>query len=611
MNFANITSVPKKGSRVELKNQRGIFRVPVVRSILMLMIYGSKYPEIDKKMSDCQMGGRKKKGCKNNIFILNAIIHDVLKSKKMKSVLYQFYDYSQMFDAINLQEAISDIYDTGVDDENMVLLYEANKEINMAVKTANGLTERQLITDTVLQGDTWGSILASVQVDKIGQDCTAAGYSYLYKNILPVGFLGLVDDIVGITEAGYMAQQLNAAINVKTAEKTLQFGISKCKSMLIGKDSDDVVNNQLQVDNWNVTYEDNEATGEADLKESYGGKVKIERVEEYTYLGFVISSKGDNMANIRNIQKKSIGAIKKMIDKLKSLNLKQYFFECAIFLLNVILRGSILYASDMYYNLSEYQLRQIERIEEGYLRRILNTQKGCPLVQLYLEMGHIPARFEIQKMRLLYLKYILEQNEESTLFKIFQLQLENPTRGDWVSTCQSDLKRWNIILTFHEIRNMTKSKFTSILKENMEEAALAYLVGKQGEKGKEMKYTSLEMSEYLQPTNQKLSIEEKCEMFSIRNRMINIPYNFPGKNTENKCLCEKNEDMVHIFNCETYKKKETNLKYEHIFEGNLEQQIEVFKIFNENMKQRETLLNEIKPPCDLDEIRCFSVLDNK
>ena len=134
------------------------------------------------------------KGCKNITVILYAIIHDVLKSKKMKSVLYQFYDYSQMFDAINLQEAISDIYDTGVDDENMVLLYDANKEINMAVKTANGLTERQLITDTVLQGDTWGSMLASVQVDKIGQDCMAAGYSYLYKNILPVGFLGLVDD---------------------------------------------------------------------------------------------------------------------------------------------------------------------------------------------------------------------------------------------------------------------------------------------------------------------------------------------------------------------------------------------------------------------------------
>ena len=42
-----------------------------------------------------------------------------MQSKKMKPVLLQFYDYSQMFDSINLQLAISDIFDTGVDDDNM------------------------------------------------------------------------------------------------------------------------------------------------------------------------------------------------------------------------------------------------------------------------------------------------------------------------------------------------------------------------------------------------------------------------------------------------------------------------------------------------------------
>ena len=233
MNIANITTVPKKGSRVVLKNERGIFRVSVIRYILMSLMYDSKYPNIDRKMSDCQMGGRRGKGCKNNIFSINGVIHEVLQSKKMKPVLLQFYDYSQMFDSINLQEAISDIFDTGVDDDNLAVLYNANQEIDMAVKTANGLSDRQTVNDIVLQGDKWGSILASVQVDKIGQDCMNAGYFYSYKNILPVGFLGLVDDIVGITEAGYKAHQLNAVMNVKTAEKTLQFGVLKCK--FIGK----------------------------------------------------------------------------------------------------------------------------------------------------------------------------------------------------------------------------------------------------------------------------------------------------------------------------------------------------------------------------------------
>ena len=74
--------------------------------------------------------------------------------------------------------AISDIFDTGVDDDNLVLLYNANQEIDMAVKTANGLSDRQTVNDIVLQGDKWGSILASV--DKIGQDCTNAGLGGRY-----------------------------------------------------------------------------------------------------------------------------------------------------------------------------------------------------------------------------------------------------------------------------------------------------------------------------------------------------------------------------------------------------------------------------------------------
>ena len=90
-NFANITTVPKQGSILEPRNQRGIFRVPVIRAIMMRLIYNMKYDQIDRNMSDCQMGGRKKKSCKNNIFVINGIIHEVMKSKKNKPVEFQLY----------------------------------------------------------------------------------------------------------------------------------------------------------------------------------------------------------------------------------------------------------------------------------------------------------------------------------------------------------------------------------------------------------------------------------------------------------------------------------------------------------------------------------------
>ena len=60
-----------------------------------------------------------------------------------------------------------------------------------------------------------------MQVDSIGKECLQAGHFYLYKDVLPVGFLGLVDDVIGITSAGYQAQMMNGFLNVKSAEKKL------------------------------------------------------------------------------------------------------------------------------------------------------------------------------------------------------------------------------------------------------------------------------------------------------------------------------------------------------------------------------------------------------
>ena len=90
---------------------------------------------------------------------------------------------------------------------------------------------------------------------------------------LPIGILGLVDDTIGITEVGYQAQMLNVFMNVKTAEKSLQFGASKCKSMLIGKHKENVINSNILVDEWIVKHEENKTTGDSDLVETYGGLI--------------------------------------------------------------------------------------------------------------------------------------------------------------------------------------------------------------------------------------------------------------------------------------------------------------------------------------------------
>ena len=602
MNKSYITTIPKKGSRLKLENERGIFRVSVFRNILMRMIYNQNYHKIDCNISDSQMGGRKSKGCRNNIFIVNGIIHDVMSSQKKEPVLLQIYDYRQMFDGIFLEEAISDVYDSGFNDDNLSLVYLANKQISMEVNTPNGRTEVQNIEDVVLQGDTFGSLLASVQVDRICQEIESTGLGYKHKNILSVSMLGLVDDLIGITPVGYKAQQMNEIINVKSAEKRLQFGVSKCKSMLISKKPELVQNSQLAVDTWSMKHVKNSSTGELELVENYEGKTNLDRTDKHKYLGFLLSSKGDNMVNITQLKNKSIGTIRKIFSKLESLKLRKYYFECGVIFLNVMLRSSLLYACETYYGLTESQIRQIERIEECFLRKLFKTTKGCPISQLYLELGHIPARFQIIKSRLLFLKYIQEQDPKSLIHKFLFLQFKHPTRGDWASSCLKDLKFLEIEKTIEEIKEMNRNKFICFLNEAIKTKAFEYLLKLRGKKGQEIKYSEMKMADYLTPSDTDLSITDKRYIFSIRNRMVDIPTNFPSKskNNDEKCKkCGDLETMKHLYLCDLNKENK-NVKYEEIFGENLRNMKKVYKNFKTNYENKEKLrvTNPRDPLCD-------------
>ena len=391
---------------------------------------------------------------------------------------------------------------------------------------------------------------------------------------------------------------MNTFVNLKTAEKGLQFGVSKCRTMLVGKDTKGVPNTDIMVDVWDTKYEEDTNTGNVELVETFTGLTTVKKTEEQKYLGFVISSTGNNMANITNVKNKSIGTTRKIICRLNNANLQKYYFECSNILMNVMLRGSTLYACEVYYNLKESEIRHLERIEESFLRQILKTSRGCPIVQLYLEMGIIPARFHIQKMRLLYLKYILEQNEHSLLRKCLKLQLEQPSKNDWASTCVEDLKKLQIDNTFEEIKLISKNKFKNILKQRIKELALNYLKAKQNIKGKEITYSDIDMAEYLQPINSKLNIEQKRKMFAVRNMMVDIPSNFSKSKGEKTCICKQEENMKHIYNCEVLNSETHKLPFEKIFSGNMNEQIEVFKRFDKNFETRNKLKSENSFPCD-------------
>ena len=74
----NISSIFKnKGSRNNLDNYRGIFRVTIFRSILERLIYNDEYRNVDAGLTDCNVGARKGRNIRDNLFVVNSVVNSV------------------------------------------------------------------------------------------------------------------------------------------------------------------------------------------------------------------------------------------------------------------------------------------------------------------------------------------------------------------------------------------------------------------------------------------------------------------------------------------------------------------------------------------------------
>ena len=313
----------------------------------MRLIYNQKQIVIESHMSDSNVGGRKNKSGINHIWLINRIIHDQLTSVKKKPVVIQQYDFKQMFDGMDSSEACGDLFNYGVKDEHLKLIHEANREVVINVKTPQGLSSDYKLTNRIMQGDTWASALASAQVDAFGKELIEDEPDYLYRFMgkVPIPLLGQVDDLIGISDAGFRSEQLNSYVNVKAADKELQFGQDKCKTMLVSKVSPQIfLKPKLTVDTWELSHERN-----GDMKEEYTGKAQMKEEVSLMYLGFMLSKKGTNIENIKHKGNRSIGVQKQIMKMIEPLG--NFTFECALIYIKSLIRNSVLYAAEVMYSI--------------------------------------------------------------------------------------------------------------------------------------------------------------------------------------------------------------------------------------------------------------------
>jgi hypothetical protein len=62
-----------------MDNQRGLFSLVTIRTIIDKLIYQDEYETIDENLTDCNVGARKFRNIRDNLFVVNGVINAVVQ----------------------------------------------------------------------------------------------------------------------------------------------------------------------------------------------------------------------------------------------------------------------------------------------------------------------------------------------------------------------------------------------------------------------------------------------------------------------------------------------------------------------------------------------------
>ena len=136
------------------------------------------------------------------------------------------------------------------------------------------------------------------------------------------------------------------------------------------------------------------------------------------YLRDIISADGSHNKNVQARRNKGLGIINNIMQILQSMLFGQFYFEVSLVLRSSILLSSLL-TSEACVNLSDQNIRGLEQTDEILMSQIMGSAANTSYICKYLELGAVSVRFEIMKRKILFIQYILEQEESSMIYKVF------------------------------------------------------------------------------------------------------------------------------------------------------------------------------------------------
>ena len=335
---ASVIILHKKGDKTDIKNYRPISLLPVIYKVFSKIILGRMRNTLDERLSREQAGFRPGYSTIDHIQVVSQLQE---KANEYNIPLcFAFIDYEKAFDSIEFVPLFSALENQGVD----------KAYVNIIRNLYNGATatlklDRESDKIDLKRGARQGDIISPKLFTSCLQDKIIDKINWEERGINIDGellaHLEFADDIIVIAHTPEELQKTLQDLNDSSQPVGLKMHLGKTKVMF----------------NKNTTKDQIKVSGK-----------KIEEVENYIYLGKMVTSNGDIMPEIKRRITLGWAAFSKVYDLMRSkktsIEIKRRIFN--EYILPVMTYGSETWSlSEIATNKLAVAQRKMERIMLG------------------------------------------------------------------------------------------------------------------------------------------------------------------------------------------------------------------------------------------------------
>ena len=407
-----------KGSKLDCENHRGISLLSVPSKTFMRVLLNKIKPQLEEKLREEQAGFRGGRSTIDQIFALRQIIEK--RWEYALPVYCSFMDLEKAYDSVWREGMwqIAEYY--GIPAKIVAILKSWYDGIHSCVRLDGEDGDWFPISTGLRQGCVMSPSLFNAYMDAMMRKVTEDGAGGIMVGSEKIVDLDFADDVALLADSWVVM----VSMVMKMEQVTQRFGINisarKSEVLFIGRDGD-------------IRMEDIELRGQP-----------MKQVDEFTYLGSVISSDGKFLKDIekrRAAATRAFGMLRARMWGRREISLKVKMKVFNAIVLPVLMYGATAWA------LTRTEEARLDAFEMGMLRSIVGVRWDDFVrnVDIREMLSQPPVSLKLRKARMKWFGHLERMSDERQVKRISQAEMQGRRpagrpRTRWRDVLRRDLE---------------------------------------------------------------------------------------------------------------------------------------------------------------------------